>query len=127
MPFDSRRPQREFVAQVADRRHSRPGRRAVPLEPEQLGKVHLRRNGAPDIVEIAIARAADLRRFGLRAVIHPAKHIGGAVQGASPSACRTRDEVASKAIPRRLPAARGARATVARAASPTAFQMSSIR
>jgi hypothetical protein len=53
--------------------------RRVAGEPQQLGRLHFRRDGAPDIAQRVVAAAVDQLRLLDRAVIHPDDDVAGRI------------------------------------------------
>ena len=53
--------------------------RRMAGEPQQLGRLHFRRDGAADIAQRVVAAAVDLRRLFDRAMIHPDDDVAGGI------------------------------------------------
>ena len=89
-----------FAGQRADRARRRPcrlegeevgqiekmtglavGRRQMPLQPEQLGHLHFRRDRAADIAKDIVLRLVDGARFGHGAMVHPDDDVAAFVAG----------------------------------------------
>ena len=73
--------EREEVGEIEEMAGAVVGRRQVPLQPEQLGDLHFRRDRAADITQDVVLRVVDGARLGHGAMIHPDDHVAARLAG----------------------------------------------